>query len=227
MRISGLQKLTLLDFPGKMAAIVFTQGCNFRCPFCHNSDLLDNEEGQIETEEVIDYLNKRKKMLDGVVISGGEPTIQPDLKEFIRKCKHMGLAVKLDTNGSNPKVIEDLIEDGLIDYIAMDIKNTFDDYEGITGVFNVDVEKMKRSIEVIKASGIDHEFRTTIVKDYHDYGKIDKIAEYVCPSKFFVQNFENSEGVLKRELEGFSENELVELERKLKEKYLNAGVRGL
>lgn len=227
MNISGLQKITLLDFPGKMAAIVFTQGCNFRCPFCQNSDLLPNREALISTQEVLDYLNLRKKILDGVVISGGEPTLQKHLKDFIKLCKMYGLAIKLDTNGSNPEVLEDLLNENLLDYIAMDIKNAFDDYENITGIKKINLDKIKRSIELIKKSRVDHEFRTTIVKGFHDIKKIEKIAEYVKDSRYFVQNFEDSEGVLDRKLEGFTEEELKEINDELKKRFPNAKVRGI
>ncbi len=227
MNISGLQKMTLLDFPGKMAAIVFTQGCNYRCPFCQNSSLLTLNEALLSTEEVLEYLNLRKNMLDGVVISGGEPTLQKGLKDFIKMCKMLNLDVKLDTNGTNPEVLEDLINEHLIDYIAMDIKNTYDDYEKIAGIKKVDTKKIKRSIELIKSSGINHEFRTTIVKGFHDIDEIEKIASYVEGSKYFVQNFENSEGVIDKSLEGFTPKELKEIDDKLRKKFPNARVRGI
>lgn len=227
MQISGLQKLTVLDYPGKMAAIVFTQGCNFRCPFCQNSDLLANKESLLETSEVLEYLNFRKNLLDGVVISGGEPTIQPDLKDFIKMCKFFKLDVKLDTNGTNPKLLEELIKEKLIDYIAMDIKNSFDDYDKITGVKNPKLENIKKSIDIIKNSGLDYEFRTTIVKGFHNLDKLYSICDWIGNSKYFIQNFVKSDGVLVKNLEGFSDEELKIINKKIKEKNPNACVRGL
>lgn len=227
MRISGLQKLSLLDYPGKMAAIVFTQGCNFRCPFCQNGDLLNNEEGLLKTKEILDYLNLRRKVLDGIVITGGEPTLQTDLKSFIIECRKLGLAIKLDTNGSNPTMLKELLDENLLDYVAIDIKNVFGDYEAISGIRGIDVDKIRTSIDLIKKSSIEHEFRTTIVRGYHDVEKLIKIAEFVKPSIFFVQNFENSEGVLDKSLEGFSQDELRDIDEKLRKKCPNASVRGL
>ncbi|MBT3393781.1 MAG: anaerobic ribonucleoside-triphosphate reductase activating protein [Waddliaceae bacterium] len=163
MRIGGYQPLTLSDFPGSIAAIVFTQGCSFRCPFCHNGALLpyDGEEA-FDTKEVLYRLWKRRQHLDGVVITGGEPTIHEDLTMFIFDIKSIGLKVKLDTNGTRPDVIEKLLSEGLLDYIAMDIKAPLEKYNALAGV-DVDIDAIARSIEIIGKSGIDHEFRTTVV----------------------------------------------------------------
>ena len=152
MKIVGLQKLTLLDYPGKLSCIIFTQGCNFKCPYCQNSDLIPlNGNEIISEEEVFNFLEKRKKMLDGVVITGGEPTIQKDLEDFISKIKNLGYRVKLDTNGSNPKLLESLITQKLIDYVAMDIKNTFYEYENIIKT-KTSIDNIKKSIKLIKNS---------------------------------------------------------------------------
>lgn len=225
MIISGMQKLTLLDYPTKTACMIFTGGCNFNCSYCHNSSLIKNEQTSfIKEEEVLEYLEKRKKVLDGLVISGGEPTIQVDLKHFIAKVKQIGLKVKLDTNGYNPKVLQDLINNNLLDYIAMDIKGDFLDYDDICGK-KIDSKKILESIEIIKKSNIDHEFRTTIIKQYHTIDKIKKIKELVKDSKYYLQNFKISKEVLNKNLTSFSEEELNLIKKEMEG--LNIIVRGL
>ena len=153
IRISGLQKLSLLDYPGHIASIIFTQGCNYKCTFCQNSLLIKNTEGLIDTEEVFDYLEKRKKVLDGVVISGGEPCIQKNLVPFIERIKQYNLKIKLDTNGTNPEMLSELIDRGLIDYIAMDIKTTFQDYKNIVGT-NDFIENVKNELAFLDMASI-------------------------------------------------------------------------
>ncbi len=225
MIISGMQKLTLLDYPTKTACMIFTGGCNFNCSYCHNSSLIKNEQTSfIKEEEVLEYLEKRKKVLDGLVISGGEPTIQVGLKNFITKVKQIGLKVKLDTNGYNPKVLQDLINNNLLDYIAMDIKGDFLDYDDICGK-KIDSKKILESIEIIKKSNIDHEFRTTIIKQYHTIDKIKKIKELVKDSKYYLQNFKISKEVLNKNLTPFSEEELNLIKKEIEG--LNIIVRGL
>lgn len=227
MQISGFQKTTVLDFPGHLAAIVFTKGCNYRCPFCQNGGLLKSDVELIDEREILDYLKKRKNVLEGLTISGGEPTIQEHLEDFIKEVRSYGYKIKLDTNGSNPSVIRHLIEERLLDYIAMDIKNDFTKYEDISGVAHVDTEKIKESIAVIKNSGIDHEFRTTIVKEFHTIDDIENICRTVSGSKYFVQNFEDSKEVLKSGLHGFTKKELEAIEEKIKKIDQSASVRGL
>ena len=227
MRVAGFQKLTLLDYPSKVACIIFTQGCNYKCPYCQNSVLIKfNDDELIDEEEIFAYLNKRKGIIDGIVITGGEPTIQKDLKDFIRKVKDLGISVKLDTNGSNPKVVEDLINEGLVDYIAMDIKNVLELYKDVTDV-NPNIDNLKQSIELIKNSPIEHEFRTTIIKPIHNIDKILKICSYVEGERVFLQNFVRSENVLGKCLEPFSETELIEIDNIIKEKFPNVRIRGL
>ena len=165
MRIGGLQKFSFIDFPNKTAAIVFTQGCNFKCSYCHNPELVYPNMYQlpIPEEQVFAFLESRRNQLDAVVITGGEPTLQSDLIEFIKKVKAMGFLVKLDTNGSNPKVLEQIINQKLVDFIAMDIKAPFDKYNLVCCV-PINIENIKTSIELIKNSGIDFLFRTTYDK---------------------------------------------------------------
>ena len=179
MNIQGFQKMTLLDFPGKVACIVFTGGCNLRCPFCHNGSLVRRPAANKDMQrEVLEYLEKRRGIVDGVVITGGEPLLQPDLGEFIARIKEMGYAVKLDTNGALPERLKGLLAAGNIDYIAMDIKSSPEGYKKASGS-EIDIENFRQSMEIIKQSGIEHEFRTTIVKGIHEAEDLLKIAQWV------------------------------------------------
>ena len=229
MNISGFTKLTLIDFPKKLACIVFTQGCNYNCAFCQNSGLIKCEKANlIDHREIFKYLNKRKNMLEGVVISGGEPTIQPGLIDFIKKIKSIGLMIKLDTNGSNPDVIQSLLDKKLVDYIAMDVKNVFDEYNPVVNMKKVNISKIKRSIQIIKDSGIEHEFRTTIMKNYHDIDKLTRICEYLGKNeKYYLQNFEDSENVIDKNLVAFTNEMLSNIQTVLKKNFPNVSVRGI
>lgn len=181
MKIGGLQPVSASDFPGRLAAIVFTQGCNFRCPFCHNASLLPLDgDGLIGEDEVFDFLSRRRRLLTGVVITGGEPCLQPDLAEFCRKVKALGFGVKLDTNGSRPQVIEALLAENLVDFIAMDIKAPLDRLRELTGTTGHDA-RINRSISLIAASGVDHLFRTTDVTPLLSDADHRAIRELVPP----------------------------------------------
>jgi pyruvate formate lyase activating enzyme len=194
MIIGGLQKLTLIDFPGKLAATVFLSGCPFRCPWCYSSELVLPEkiekQPKISQKEFFDFLEEKKGLLEGVVICGGEPTMNSDLPDFAEKIKRFGYAIKLDTNGTNPEMLKNLIEKKLIDYIAMDIKAPLTmNYESAVGV-KVDLEKIKESVEIIKSSGVDYEFRTTVIPDIHTKEDIVQIAKDIGPAKrYFLQKF--------------------------------------
>ena len=230
MTISGMQKLTLLDYPGITACLIFTQGCNFRCPFCHNSDLLEDDIKTeiVEEEEVFKYLKKRQGVLDGVCISGGEPLLQPDIESFITKVKDMGFKVKLDTNGSSPSRLKRLLDKGLLDYVAMDIKNDFLDYDKTSGIQMINIENIKRSISILEESGVEHEFRTTIVKELHNLLGLEEICKYLGPnSKYYIQNYKDCDTVLKKGLSGFNTEELVSIQNKLKLTNPNVVVRGI
>ena len=228
MKIIGLQKLTLLDFPGKTACIIFTQGCNFKCGYCQNSELIPlNSDQLITEEEILEYLTKRQNVLDGVVITGGEPTIQKDLRDFIKKIKDMHFLIKLDTNGSNPDLIKELINDHLIDYVAMDIKMTFNSYEQVIGC-KTKIDNIKKSIDLIKKTKIEHEFRTTIINGIHDINTILEICEYVGKKDtMYLQNFEQSEYVVDKKLKSFSNDELINIQKIVGDKYPNVIVRNL
>lgn len=204
MKITGLQKMTLLDFPGKVACTVFLQGCNFRCPFCHNSDLLGPESDQhISKDALLDFLKKRRGLLDGVCITGGEPTLQPDLKELIADIKALGFAVKLDTNGAKPEVLKDLVGAGLLDYVAMDIKNSPSRYAETAGLPRFPLEKVEESIRFLIAGALPFEFRTTVVEEFHDDTAMEEIADWLAflmPGKklehYFLQPFVDRDSVL-------------------------------
>lgn len=171
MEIKGFKKTTFLDYPDKLAAIIFTGGCNFRCSYCHNGSLVKSNENTkelISELEVLDYLKSKKNILEGLVISGGEPTLCEGLIPFMKKVKDIGLDIKLDTNGYKPEVLKDIIDQKLVSYIAMDLKNTFQKYSDTVGLRNFDVKKIKESIAIIRNSNIKYEFRTTIMKEFHN-----------------------------------------------------------
>lgn len=228
MRIAGLIKTTLLDYPGKVACTVFTYGCNFRCDFCHNALLVTEENNDnISQDEFFSFLSKRTGILDGVCISGGEPTLQKDLPEFVKKIKDMGFCVKLDTNGYKPDVLQRLIDDGLIDYVAMDIKSSPDNYSGICGV-NIDIEKIKKSVDILKEGKIDYEFRTTCVKEYHTNEDFEKIASWLQgDSKYYLQHFEDSGNLIGSNLSAFTKEETKEIEKIFFGRVPNIGLRGV
>lgn len=230
MIIDGFEKLTLLDYSENIACIIFTRGCNLRCPFCHNSSILEfnNEDSKFSEKEIFDYLEKRKNILDGVCITGGEPLLQPDIKEFIKKIKNLNLKVKLDTNGTNYLKLKELIEENLVDYVAMDIKNVYDKYPITTGVKNINIENIKKCITLLKKNKVKYEFRTTIVKNFHTFADIESLCKMVGKaSPYYLQNFINSDNVLEKNLESFSNEELANLKHFLEENYNNIKIRNV
>jgi len=221
MKIPYFQKFSLIDYPGKISTIIFTQGCNFRCPYCHNPELVNPElfTETLEEEAIFSFLRNRKNKLDAVVITGGEPTLQPDLMEFAEKIKEMGYLVKLDTNGSNPGLLRKLINRALVDYVAMDIKATLEKYPKVARV-NICTEKIKESIEIILRSDIDYEFRTTVVKPLLEIDDLIGIAELIKGAKkYVIQKFVSSK-ILDKTFLGnarcFSEKELNSAREKIK-----------
>jgi len=188
MIIQGLEKMSLVDYDGFVSATVFTGGCNFRCPFCHNSSLvLDSANLPVlSVEEVLSYLKKRKGLLDGVCVSGGEPTLNKDLPDFIRNLKDIGYSVKLDTNGTNPDMIKLLFEQNLIDYVAMDIKNSQSDYAEIIGFSNYNLQNVIKSVDFLMNSGINYEFRTTLIKEFHSKQNIIDISKWIRRKQIFL-----------------------------------------
>ena len=198
MKICGLQKTTLLDFPGRVAATLFTGGCNFRCPFCHNSGLLSGDaEAAYSVREILQFLEKRKRILEGVCITGGEPTLQPDLEDFIRDIRSLGLAVKLDTNGYRPDVLKALCQKGLLDYAAMDIKAGRERYETAAGVCGLDMKRIDESIRFLLEGHLPYELRTTVVRGIHEAEDFRQIGPWIkgC-RRYFLQAFKDSGDIL-------------------------------
>ena len=221
MQILGLNRTTLLDYPEHVAATVFTGGCNFRCPFCHNMDLVLGEvEPALSTEDFFAFLEKRKGILDGVCITGGEPTLQKDLPDFIRGIRDKGYLVKLDTNGYRPKVLEELLRENLLDYVAMDIKSSVENYPRVTGMADLDVTGIQESVSLLKSAGIPYEFRTTVVKGRHRIDEFDEIGRWLQGAEaYFLQAFRENEKVPDKSLFSFSEAEMREM-KQLAERYI-------
>lgn len=210
MKICGIQKVTLLDFPGHVACTIFLGGCNFNCPYCHNSSLIRSNlaDEVITKEELFDYLKRRKNILDGVAITGGEPLIHEEVVDLIKTIKDLGFKVKLDTNGSNPGKLKMLIDNNLVDYVAMDIKNTLDKYPLTIGC-NTDIAKIKESINILINSNIEYEFRTTVVKDYHEIADFHKIGEMIKNAKrYFIQSYKYQDSVRIKTLSAMTKEEL-------------------
>lgn len=230
MRICGFQKTTLLDFPGHVAATVFTGGCNFRCPFCHNAGLVLDPEGQsvIPEEEVLAHLRKRRGMLEGVCITGGEPTLQPDLAGFIGKLKELGYLVKLDTNGYRPRVLQELIEKKLVDYVAMDVKASVKNYPRACGCAGMDVSRIEESIAILKSGSVPYEFRTTVVDGIHTVEEFESIGRLLeGSSAYYLQGFEESENVMCAGFRAFPAETMKEM-AEIVGKYVDkAAIRGV
>lgn len=213
MKLCGFQKTTLLDYPGHLAAVVFTGGCNFRCPFCHNRELLPMDaEETICAEEVLTVLNKRSGILEGVCITGGEPLLQPDCIDFIRSIRALGLKIKLDTNGSRPEKLKQLCEENLIDYVAMDIKNGPTHYGTTAGCPNMDLTPVRESVSLLKRWNKPYEFRTTIVRELHQPSDLEEIGRWIAGApNYFLQNYVDSENVLISGFTSYSKEELLSL----------------
>ena len=191
MQIKGWVRTSLIDYPGKIAAVLFTSGCNFRCPYCQNSELVLHPESlpEIDPAEIFQFLTRRRGLIDGVVITGGEPTLQKGLDDFMRKLKELGLAIKLDTNGYRPQVLRDLLERDLLDYVAMDIKASPAKYPLAAGV-PIDVQRIEKSVRLILSSGIDHEFRTTVVPGIVAPEDVEEMAKLITGAeKYILQQF--------------------------------------
>ena len=195
MKVYGLQKLTLLDFPEHTAATVFTGGCNLRCPFCHNAPLVTglSDFDAYGEEYVLDFLKKRRGVLDGLAITGGEPLLQADIRSFIEKVRSLGFAVKLDTNGCFPEKLKELVNAGLIDYVAVDVKNSKEKYPMTVGREDVDLAKVEESVAFLMTGIVPYEFRTTVVKELHEVEDVGKIGQWIRGAKrYFLQNFVDS-----------------------------------
>ncbi len=226
MEIAGLQKLTLLDFPGKVACTVFLPGCNFRCPFCHNAPLLEHPE--VESDEaLLQFLKTRQGLLDGVAVTGGEPLLSPGLPALLEKIKALGFLVKLDTNGSFPDRLQALLTEGLVDSVAMDIKNAPEKYAGTAGRSDI-LEAVRRSAALLLAGTVPYEFRTTVVDELHEPEDFDAIGRWLTNAKqFFLQCYQDSENVLQPGLHAPSREKLERCRRTLEQYIPNVSIRGI
>ena len=234
VKISGLQKMSMLDFPGRVACTVFTSGCNFRCPFCHNAGLVlsPGSEGEIDVEYFFDFLKKRKGLLDGVAITGGEPTLMPGLHDFIGRIKDSGYAVKLDTNGTSPLILEKLLKEKLVDYVAMDIKNSPEKYTLTAGITEKAADnllaKVNESVNILMQGSVDFEFRTTTVKPYHTKEDFYKIGEWIAgDEKYFIQGFVDSGNIIGEGMSAFTPDELDIFLTEVKKLVPKAEIRGV
>ena len=210
MYIGGLQKLAMVDYPGKLAATVFTGGCNLRCPFCHNALLVTRlrETPALEEKAVLDFLASRRGLLDGVVLSGGEPLLQPGAADFLAKVRELGFAVKLDTNGCFPKILDR----GLVDYVAMDIKNSPEKYPETVGIPGFDTAPVEESVRLLAGSGVDHEFRTTLVREFHTAEDLTAIGRWLPRNaRYFLQAFVDSGNLIGQGYHGFAAQEMRDL----------------
>ncbi len=216
MLILGFQKLTLLDFPNRVAATVFTGGCNFRCPFCHNSPLVTKIEPQksYDQNEVLSYLKSRKGVLDGICITGGEPLIQRDIEDFMKSVKDMGFLVKLDTNGSFPNKLKEVVDKKLVDYVAMDIKNSKELYGETVGVKDFDLSPIEQSVDFLLSGQVEFEFRTTITKNFHTVQSVESLAKWIKGTKkYFLQNFEDSGDLISTGIKAVEKETLFEMKK--------------
>ncbi len=225
MKIAGLQKTTLLDFPGRVACTVFLSGCNFRCPFCQNGEILDGREEKLSKEELFAFLAKRRGILDGVCVTGGEPLVQ-DIAPFLREIRALGYAVKLDTNGSFPARLKELCAEGLVDFVAMDIKNSPERYAATAGV-SVNLDAVRESAAFLMESGIEYEFRTTVVKELHRAEDFVRIGQWLKGAKrYFLQAFRDGDAVLRRGLTACSDEEMQVFKQLMKPFIPNVLIRG-
>ncbi len=229
MLIEGLQKTTLLDYPGCVACTMFSHGCNLRCPFCHNASLVVRKPSNIiNIEEITEFLKKRKGILDGICLTGGEPLLQKDAIDFIRYLKEFGYKLKLDTNGFYPDKLKSVIEDGLVDYVAMDIKSSRENYAKAVGIPDIDVSPVEESVRLIMSSGIDYEFRTTAVKGLHLVSDFEKIGVWIKGAKrYFIQQFIDSGDIISEGLSAFTKEETEKLLAAVSENVKTASIRGL
>ncbi len=231
MRIQGLQKLTLLDYPEKVACTVFTAGCNFRCPFCHNASLVTHipSESEMTEEAFFAFLKKRQGILDGVCVTGGEPLLQPEIENFMRRIKELGYAVKLDTNGSFPEKLKKLVKEELVDYVAMDIKNSLEGYADTIGTKEADyLGAIKESVAFLKEGKVDYEFRTTVTKNFHNAARFEKIGRWIAGTeKYFLQSFVDSGDLISSNIVGCDEKEMKEFLSVVKPYVPDTKIRGI
>ena len=230
MDIHGIQKLTLLDYPGKVACTIFSGGCNFRCPFCHNASLVIAEQmdSPLAEVEILSFLEKRKGLLDGVCLTGGEPLLQKDVHGFLRKIKSMGYSVKLDTNGYFPDKLKEIVLADTVDYIAMDIKNCEEKYALTCGLNSIDFSKIKESIDVLMSKKIQFEFRTTVVREFHNEASFEGIAKLIDGAEnYYLQSFVSSDNMIGTGFSGFTKEELNRFADIVRPYVKNVSIRGI
>jgi len=229
MIIEGLQKTTLLDYPGNVACTIFAHGCNLRCPFCHNASLVVRKpEHIINNEELAEFFKKRKGILDGICLTGGEPLAQKDSVEFLEFLKSFGYKIKLDTNGFYPQRLREIIEKNLVDYIAMDIKSSPEGYPKAVGVEGIDISPVKESVRLIMNSGVEYEFRTTAVKGIHTLEDFKAIGEWIKGApQYFVQQYKDSGDLICNDYEAFDKEETEKILAAVRKSIPNAQIRGM
>ena len=229
MKIHGLMKMTILDFPGKVACTVFLGGCDMRCPFCHNSELLDPEApAEMDENDLLAFLKKRQGLLDGVVFTGGEPLLRKDLPDLMRKIREMGFLIKLDTNGNHPDRLIEIVEEGLVDYVAMDIKNSPEKYGETIGIPGFDITKVRKSVGFLLQGKVPYEFRTTIVRQFHDEESMRGIAEWIDGAdRYYLQEFVDRETVKYSGLQACSKEQMETFLEIVKARVKEAELRGV
>lgn len=231
MVFSGLQKLTLLDYPGVVACILFTRGCNFRCPYCHNAALVlpDEEEQAFDEEEIVEYLKKRSGILEGIVVTGGEPLLHKELPATLARFREMGFKIKLDTNGTSPDRLRELVDGGLVNRVAMDVKSSPEGYTSATGIENPDLAAITRSRDLLLEGRVDYEFRTTVVKGIHTEQDLIGAAKWLAGAKeYYLQQFKNSGGLICADgLEAFTPEEMEKLADAVRVWQPNVRLRGI
>lgn len=230
VKVHGFNKLTLLDYPGRLACTVFLGHCNFRCPFCHNAGLVLDPEDEpvIPIEEILGTLKKRKGILDGVCITGGEPTVHKKLPEFVQQIKKLDYSVKLDTNGTNPQMVREMVKAGLLDYVAMDIKNSPEKYGETAGIVRADLEAVNETVEFLKSGKVDYEFRTTVTRELHKKEDFLKIRKWLSGSRrYFLQAYKESEQVIRPVYSSYSREQLENFRQLLLEEISQVEIRGI
>lgn len=230
MKFYGMQKMTLLDYPGYVACTLFTGGCNFRCPFCHNALLvLDLDENYtIPEEEVLAFLKKRQGLLDGVCVTGGEPLINKDIGDFLLKVKELGFKIKLDTNGTNPSLLKELVSQNLVDYVAVDIKNSPEKYAETVGLKSFDMSTINETVNYLMTGSVDYEFRTTVTKQFHTEKSMEEAARFIRGAKrYFLQNFVDSGNLIGSGITGQSKEEMEKLLAVVKKYVPDSCLRGI
>lgn len=229
MKIAGIQKMTLLDYPGRVACTLFTAGCNFRCPFCHNASLVCGGSPETDEDEIISFLKKRVGLLDGVVITGGEPLIHPDILDFMGKVKELGYKIKLDTNGTNPDLLKKAVGSGLCDSVAMDIKNSLAEYPRTVGLEKIDADKIVASRDYLMSGNVGYEFRTTVVKGLHTKESLLRLSEEIAGAKhYYLQQFKNSGDLVAPDgLSAFDRDEMFALADIMRPRVPSVEVRGV